>query len=119
MNVDRRGQFSALLNCWRHSRILPMDTQSSRKTGETMRRTLALLAAALFVCVRGAAAQCGGTERWPVKVGADPDANLVDVANPVPTLLHALVTLTRPTLPGGNDDTTRLPVERTVRTVDG
>jgi hypothetical protein len=50
-----------------------------------MPRTIACAAAVLFVCVRGAAAQCGGTERWPVKVGADPDGNLVNLTAPIPT----------------------------------
>lgn len=62
---------------------------------------------------------CSGVERWAVKVAADQDANLIDAANPITTTLHDLVAITRPQLPPGNDETTRLPEERTVRIVDG
>jgi hypothetical protein len=82
-----------------------------------MRRNLFLAAMCLCVGARGVMAQCGGTERWPVKVGADPGASQVDLANPVPTALHALVNLPRPSIP--SDDTTRTASERTVRVVDG
>lgn len=66
--------------------------------------------------MRVLAQQCGGEERWPVKVGSDVTAATIDTA-PVTTSLHNLIGLTRPTLP--SDDTTRLMQERTVRTVDG
>src|SRR6266478_6002816 len=61
-------------------------------------------------------AQCGGQERWAVKMGADPGANNVDIKNPVSTTLHELVGLPRPQLPG--DDLTRTSSETTVRVVD-
>jgi hypothetical protein len=64
-----------------------------------------------------ALAQCGGTERWPVKVGADPEAAKVDLLHPLPTSLHDLVLMVRPQIP--NDDTTRVPDERVVRVVEG
>lgn len=58
---------------------------------------------------------CGGAERWPVKVGSDPDATLVGLDHPVPTLLDQLVRLPSPVLP--TDDQTRLALEQTVRVV--
>jgi hypothetical protein len=87
-----------------------------------MRRTLVVLVFAV-VCAAPApraaqpTPQCGGEERWPVKVGSDPGATLVDVSNPVTTTIHELVLIPRPTVP--NDDTTRVPAERVVRIVDG
>lgn len=62
---------------------------------------------------------CGGIERWAVKMGGDAGASQIDTANPVTTLLHSLIVLQRPQLPPGNDETTRLTQERTVRIVDG
>src|SRR5713101_2033397 len=66
---------------------------------------------------QAAAAQCGGTERWPVKVGSDAGASLVDLATPMPTLIHDLVAIPRPQIP--SDDVTRVAEERSVRVVDG
>jgi hypothetical protein len=75
--------------------------------------------AALLSTSAGLARQqnCGGEERWAVKVAADAGAAQFDVANPIVTLLHDLIALPRPTLP--TDDTTRLQAERAVRVVDG
>ncbi len=78
---------------------------------------LALVCVLSFV--PSALAQCGGTERWPVKVAADPDAGKVDLGNRVLTKLADLVAIARPQLPSTNDDDTRLPEERTVRIVEG
>src|SRR5262245_32253431 len=61
-------------------------------------------------------AQCGGKERWAVKVVSDPDAGLVNVAAPVTKTLHELVNSPRPAIP--SDDVTRAPEERTVYVVD-
>lgn len=61
-------------------------------------------------------AQCGGVERWPVKVGSDAAASQISLT-PVPIGLHQLIALPRPQLP--SDDTTRLSQERTVYAVDG
>lgn len=69
--------------------------------------------------VQTSAQPCGGVDRWAVKVGSDAEANQIDTANPVTTFLHDLIALTRPQLPPGNDETTRLVQERTVRIVDG
>jgi hypothetical protein len=60
-------------------------------------------------------AQCGGVERWPVKVGSDPDAGSVDTT-PTTTTLHDLVRLPTPDLP--HDDETRAPEERTLWRVE-
>lgn len=60
---------------------------------------------------------CGGVERWAVKVGSDQAASTISLASPVPTLLHDLIQLPRPTLP--SNDTTRHAQETTVRVVDG
>ncbi len=62
-------------------------------------------------------AQCGGDERWAVKVGADADAGQVKIQDPVSTTIDALVHLSRPTLP--SDEITRLSEELTVRIVEG
>lgn len=71
----------------------------------------------ILVLARLALAQCGGTERWPVKVGSDSGASQVNVSAPVVISIHDLVRLARPQLPG--DETTRLPAERTVYVVEG
>lgn len=70
-----------------------------------------------FAPITSLAQQCGGVERWPVKVASDPQANLIDKANPVAISLHNLVALPRPTIP--NDNTTRAAQERTVYVVKG
>ncbi len=80
-------------------------------------RHAAVALALVCLFARAASAQCGGVERWAVKMGADSGATLVDLANPVVTTLHDLVTLPRPTLP--TDEETRAAAERTVRVVEG
>lgn len=60
----------------------------------------------------------GGVERWVVKVAADPDSGPIDVANPIDPTLHQPVLITRPLLPPGNVETTRLSDERSVPIVD-
>ena len=81
-------------------------------------RTLCTLIAAAFLFVPSALhAQCGGVERWAVKVAADPDAALIDTQNVVVATLDSLVNLDRPALP--HDDVTRATEERNVRTVYG
>lgn len=83
-----------------------------------MRTAIALVvAASLTLASSLGAQQCGGTERWAVKMGADATAAQVDLQNPVTTSIHDLVLLVRPTLP--SDDVTRAAPERTVRVVDG
>ena len=83
------------------------------------RRFVFLLAT--FVCVvlptPIASQQCGGVERWPVKVGTDGRAVQVDLANPVSITIHQLVALPRPQLP--SDDDTRLDQETTVYVIQG
>jgi len=69
-----------------------------------------------LVYAQPAFAQCGGSERWAVKVGADADAGLVAVNAPVTKTVHELVAIPRPTIP--SDDITRAPEERTVYVVD-
>ena len=75
-----------------------------------------LCATLLFALPHAAAAQCGGVERWPVKVGSDNAASAISTT-PVLTLLHDLISLPRPSLP--SDDFTRTAAEREVRTVEG
>jgi len=81
-----------------------------------MRRQMLIAGASLVMAARIGAAQCGGEERWAIKVAADQGAALIDVT-PLPTTLSDLVRLTRPSLP--SDDITRVPAERAVRVVDG
>ncbi len=59
------------------------------KAGHSILRwTLVLVLIGLGLPIWG---QCSGTERWPVKVGTDPDAGMVDVAHPVPKTLVDLI----------------------------
>lgn len=62
-------------------------------------------------------AQCGGEERWALKVGADTAAANIDWLHPLVTPMHELVQLPRPPLPA--DDGTRTTAERIVRVVEG
>lgn len=82
-----------------------------------MRRlSVVALIALLGVVTPGLAfaqAQCGGVERWPVKVGADEDAALID-RNPVEITLSELVRHATPTLPARDEHHVRLPEEQTV-----
>ena len=85
-----------------------------------LRSRPALLAACCTVLYFGsthAQTPCGGEERWAVKMAADPGAAQIDLLNPIPTTLHDLVRITRPSLP--SDDVTRTAPERIVRTVNG
>ena len=60
--------------------------------------------------------QCGGEERWPVKVGSDSRASQLN-SNPVVIDLHSISTLARPELPADNQ--TRLDQETTIYVLDG
>ena len=71
----------------------------------------------LSVVLAAQQGDCGGEERWPVKVGADVAATQLDPNAGITTTLHDLVRLTRPTLP--SDDLTRTTAERAVRIVEG
>jgi hypothetical protein len=66
----------------------------------TRRRLLTLCLASLLAYGSAATAQtrCGGTERWPVKVGSDSGASLVNTT-PETTTLFDLVRLATPKLP--------------------
>jgi hypothetical protein len=67
-----------------------------------------------------ASAACGGTERWFVKVGTDPDAGLVQLNPIVPTTVSGLNNLPKlqNTVPHGNNQF-RLQEERVVYQVNG
>ena len=80
-----------------------------------MRHVPALLVCCAIFPTTTWAQQCGGTERWPVKMGADAGASQVNLQSPVETSLHDLINLPRPTVPSNN--TTRLSEEKTVRVV--
>lgn len=66
-----------------------------------------------------AIAQCGGTERWAVKVGTDPGASHIDLNNQNPIALSDLISLPQPHLPPPGDNTTRLSAETQVYIVRG
>lgn len=84
-----------------------------------MRRLTILAVACCCILVGSLPAQeCHGVERWAVKVGADPDAGLVDLQHPVVTSIHDLLALARPQGVTA-DPFIRTPLERTVRIVDG
>ncbi len=65
-------------------------------------------------------AACGGTERWFVKVGTDPDAGLVQLNQVVSITVAGLNNLPKlqSTVPHG-DNKFRLPEERVVYQVSG
>ena len=56
-------------------------------------------------------AQCGGTERWAVKVGTDPKAGTIDLTTRTPISLQDLINLPEPQRPPRNDNRTRLDEE--------
>jgi len=64
-------------------------------------------------------AQCGGIERWAVKVGADPGASNVALANQIPMTVTDLVGLPEPHRPPAGDNTTRLSEETHVYVITG
>src|SRR5260370_12104901 len=68
----------------------------------------------------GLAKSCGATERWFVKVGTDPDANLVQLGTSIPMTVQGMNQLPKlqPTVPAG-DNQIRLPAERVVYEVSG
>ena len=82
-----------------------------------MRRTVLMVSGAIVILVRLSYAQCGGEERWAVKMGADPGAGQVQIQSPQVTTLHDLVLIPRPTLP--TDDLTRTIQERSVWVIVG
>ncbi|HET6331404.1 MAG TPA: PKD domain-containing protein [Holophagaceae bacterium] len=62
-------------------------------------------------------AQCGGYERWAVKVGTDPSAPSIDIINPTTISIQDLIAIPSPSsVPSGNDGT-RLSSEMVVYTV--
>src|SRR5713226_3489901 len=65
------------------------------------------------------AQQCGGTERWPVKVGTDSRSTSVQLLSPVTITLHDLINLPTPHMPPLSDNTTRLNEETHVYEVTG
>lgn len=85
--------------------------------GPTRTVLLAACCAALLFRPVHAQTQCGGDDRWAVKMAADSGAAQIDLQNPIVTTIHDLVRLSRPTLP--SDDFTRTAQERIVRVVDG
>lgn len=83
-----------------------------------------LLVAALLVAATlppsAFARSCGATERWFVKVGTDPDANLVQLNQILPITVQGLNQLPKlqPTVPAG-DNRVRLSAEHVVYQVSG
>ncbi len=62
-------------------------------------------------------AQCGGTERWAVKVGTDPKAGTIDLTARTPISLQDLINLHEPKRPPKNNNSTRLNEETHVYVV--
>ncbi len=79
------------------------------------------LLVALFVLFSAApvSAQCGGTERWQVKVGTDSGVNRVQLTPRIDITIHDLIHLTEPTRPPQGDNDTRLDDETHVYQVFG
>src|SRR5262249_26360778 len=85
--------------------------------GNRMRLVTFVVLAIIMGTSRLALAQnCGGVERWAVKVGSDSRASSINLNAPIVTTVHDLVRIQRPTIPA--DETTRTNPELTVRTVD-
>jgi len=64
-------------------------------------------------------AQCGGTERWQVKVGTDTGVGNVDLTNPISISVQDLIQLPEPQRPPQGDNNTRLLQETHVYVVRG
>lgn len=80
-----------------------------------------IAAASILIVLQSAAfAACGGTERWFVKVGTDPDVGLVQLSQIVPITVAGLNNLPKRqnAVPHG-DNRFRLPEERVVYQVSG
>lgn len=70
----------------------------------------------LLVSSTSVEGQCGGEDRWAVKVVADPSSGMVAPDAPVPISLADLVRIARPPIP--KDETSRLSAEYKVYVVD-
>src|SRR5436190_2330399 len=92
------------------------DVQNTTPVGRTNGVRGWIAAVGVLISVATRADDCGGEERWAVKMGADTGAALIDPLSPVGTSMHDLVHLVRPTVP--EDDTTRTVPERSVLIVD-
>ena len=64
-----------------------------------------------LILVASGFAQCGGTERWGVKDGTDPNVSQVDLNNIRSVSIEELVGIQEPHLPSRDDNETRLPEE--------
>jgi hypothetical protein len=64
-------------------------------------------------------AQCGGTERWAVKVGTDPRAGNIDQSTRTAIELLDLIGQLEPSLPPGGQNATRLDAEMSIFVVRG
>jgi hypothetical protein len=62
---------------------------------------------------------CGGTERWPVKVGTDSGVARVDLSTQIPKGVPEMLALPEPQRPPKNDNDTRLNEETHVYAVTG
>lgn len=80
------------------------------------RRALVLGLFSLVGLSTSGLAQCGGEDRWAVKVVADPDQGKVASQAPISISLADLVRTDRPSVP--KDETSRLPAEYRVYVVD-
>lgn len=80
-------------------------------------RVSCAITCALFVLPWAVRAQCGGTERWPVKVGTDSGVSRVDLTQLIAISIHDVTHLAEPQRPNDND--TRLDSETHVYVVLG
>lgn len=68
-----------------------------------MRRLITLFCFSCLLPILGSGqVQCGGTERWPVKVGTDPQVTQVAIDQPSSIDLADLIALTEPVRPSDN-----------------
>jgi hypothetical protein len=62
-------------------------------------------------------AQCGGYDRWAVKVGTDPTASSINLSSVIPLTVADVIGLPRPASLPANNDGTRLASEKQVYSV--
>src|SRR5437016_8827323 len=89
--------------------------QGTRRCGMRKAALSSLLVLLGALAPGGLAAQqaCGGTERWPVKVGTDSGADSMNL-QPQSITLQDLIHIALPQMPDQGDNDTRLPEETTV-----
>lgn len=92
--------------------------------GRAHRTTWCRIAAAIVASVAlalpvSAAAACGGSERWPVKVASDPEAHEIDAGNVTDISIADFNKLKPSDVIASNDEFDRMEIEKRVYRVHG